>query len=261
MYIVKYKLKLHAVLKKHMNGENKMKKTIIILITMVLGFINSSPIIAYATTSEDIKENQLVTEKVRVVEDTQDRRVAVYTENEIETVAIYDKENNIITIESPNTETITIDLAEKTENLLEQQSETPNISPMARTVKENTFINYEYTITFGSKEVWQLRRPKNDSLINYYYKNVTRNSSNKSNLDNFKRKVDEINDLEFKIIGQSLTTLGASWLSFILSVPTAGGATLTAGLTALGAYGAALNNLVKLHGAARDAEIYYHRAK
>lgn len=50
-----------------------------------------------------------------------------------------------------------------------------------------------------------------------------------------------------------------SWLAFILSVPTAGAGTLTAGLAALGAYGATLDSLLKIHQNAKLARgIYFN---
>lgn len=234
-----------------------MKKLMLILSVFILMVVNHSSIIVHAVGAE---KNE-VTDFVQIITDNQDERIATYSENGVTTTAIYDKKNSILTIEEPNSEVIIVDLDEVTEEFLDNQNTNPVITPFASTVKENTFMNYEYTITFGSTEKWQLRRPKNGSTINYYYKNVTRNNSNKANLDNFKKTVDNINSLEWKIWGGAITSLGLGWISFILSVPTAGTGSVTTGLAALGAYGNTLNNLVKLHNHAKNAEIYYHRVK
>lgn len=142
-----------------------------------------------------------------------------------------------------------------------QSTQEPNsiIAARAATVKENTFSNFEYTITFGSKEKWQIRRPKGDSLVNYYYKNVTRTSSNKSNLNNFKNQVDIINDAELKMFGSFGSSVGFTLLGIILSVPSAGSGTLTSALAAAGAYGAGLSQGLRISRAAKNATIYYHR--
>ncbi|WP_243292168.1 geobacillin-26 family protein [Bacillus sp. FJAT-47783] len=98
------------------------------------------------------------------------------------------------------------------------------------------------------------------SIFNkYYYKNVTRTSSNGSSLLKYQKYVENINYYEWKAIGGTLTTIGMSWLAFILSVPTAGAGTLTAGLAALGAYGATLDSLLKIHQNAKLARgIYFN---
>lgn len=82
---------------------------------------------------------------------------------------------------------------------------------------------------------------------------------NSSNLSDFQKNVDTIDYLEWKLFGSTLSAIGLSYLSFILSIPTAGAGTLTAGLAALGAYEIALESLVKLAQHANSARIYYFR--
>ncbi|MDQ0227292.1 geobacillin-26 family protein [Metabacillus niabensis] len=175
--------------------------------------------------------------------------------------ATFDKETNILTIEEEGKEKVVLDLGDISKDYVADEtiSTSPKVRAAASTTKQNTFINFEYTITHGSKEKWQLRRPKENSLVNYYYKNVTRTSSNASNLKSFQSNVESINYYEFVAIRSSLTATELSWLAFILSVPTAGAGTLTAGLAALGAYGSTLNALIKLHTHANYARTYYHR--
>lgn len=218
------------------------------------------------------------TEGTAILKDNATERVAETVEGGVTTTATFDKKANILTIEEEGKEPIVIKLGELSQQYLEEKvilaapngltpeigltpenglSPSPEIGLLAATTKQNTFINYEYTITHSSPEKWQLRRPKDDSILNYYYKNVTRTSGNKTTLSNFQDRVEKINALEWKFIGGSLTTAGLSWLSFILSVPTAGAGTLTAGLAALGAYGATADAMIKIHGHANKARTYY----
>ena len=258
-----------------------MKKFVVALATGTLLFTSNSALLAHASSldSFDFNNGNSTTitvdndsfGSVEIVEDNAHERVAEYTEEQGTTVATYDKGNNILIIDSPSDGLTIIDLNEKSEQLLGQKSSDSSMSLISNSgfstlsstgsVKQNTYSNYEYTITFGKSEVWQLRRPKNGSMVNYYYKNVTRNSSNATNLNSFKKKVDLINDLEWKIIGQAVAGGGLGFIAFVLSVPTAGSASVTAGLASMGAFGTAMNNSLKLHAANRNAEIYYHRSK
>src|SRR5699024_11076541 len=186
----------------------------------------------------------------------------------------------ILTIEEEGKEIIKTNLGELSEEYLEEGliSDEPKmlsedgvetysntfseygINRAAATTKQNTFINYEYTITHSFPEKWQLRRPQDGSLAKYYYKNVTRTTKNKSDLINFQSRVESINALEWTFIGSSLTTVGLSWLTFILSVPTAGAGSLASGLAALGAYGATNTAMIKIHGHVNKARTYYFAA-
>lgn len=218
----------------------------------------------------------------QVLTDNAEERVVLTTQDGIVTKATFNKELNTLIIEEEGEDEVALNIGELSEEYIEtdaidavgsglfEQTVTRGISlspPVSGvdlmattpTTKQNTFINYEYTITHSSPEKWQLRRPNGESLVKYYYKNTTRTSSNASNLASFQTAVENIDYYEKRAIGTALTSLGLSWLAFILSVPTAGSGTLTAGLAALGAYGAALDALVKLHRNANLASTYYHR--
>ncbi|MGM0830599.1 MAG: geobacillin-26 family protein [Bacillota bacterium] len=204
-------------------------------------------------------------EGTQVLQDNKNKRIAINVTDGVVTKATFDKKSNTLKIEEKGKETVSIDLEEVSNKYVEENvisedtTKSSDFGIMAATTKQNTWINYEYTITHSSPEKWQLRRPKGDSLVNYYYKNVTRTSSNASNLDKFQTAVENIDYYEWRAIGTSLSTVGLSWLAFILSVPTAGAGTLTAGLAALGAYGATADALLKLHKNANLASTYYHR--
>ncbi|WP_430789704.1 geobacillin-26 family protein [Virgibacillus flavescens] len=231
-----------------------LKKLLGVLLAVVVFGATVLPAISYGET---------VKEGINIVKDNDIERIAVSLEDGEEIEATLDKDSNILTIEEDGEERV-FDLDALAEEYVESGSISPDVSSsqtdfgiMAATTKQNTFINYEYTITHGSPERWQLRRPDGKSLIKYKYQNVTRTTSNKSQLTRYQGYVENINYYEIRAIGTSLTTLGLSFLAFILSVPTAGAGTLTAGLAALGAYGATLDAAVKLGQNANWARATY----
>lgn len=233
-------------------------KILIVLITTMVLSTSVSPTLSHAES----------TIKDPVVVENSKKRIAITKENGVVTKAVFDKTTNILTIKENGKEPIIIDLNKTSEEYIANETIKTDVSNTQSnlisayslwtpTTKQDTFINYEYTITHSSPEKWQLRRPNGDSLYRYYYKNVTRTSSNGSDLLKFQGYVENIDYYEWKAIGGSLTTLGMSWLSFILSVPTAGAGTLTTGLAALGAYGATLDALVQVHKNANLARGVY----
>ena len=239
----------------------KSSRFLSVLIAVVVLMGTVLPGISYA-------ETESIAEDTNVVIDNSKERVAQVTENGVTTKATLNKESNTLTIKEEGKEPLVLNLGEITkEHITDGDIKIPtdfskDFSTMGiftPKTKQDTFINYEYTITHSSPEKWQLRRPKGDSLFNYYYKNTTRTSSNKTNLDLYQNHVEKINALELAAIGSAITTVGLSWLAFILSVPTAGAGTLTAGLGALGAYGATLTSLIALHSYVNKARTVYFR--
>lgn len=128
----------------------------------------------------------------------------------------------------------------------------------ATTTGENTFSNYEYTITHSSPEKWNITMPKGDSVIQKNAKTVTYKSSTKSNLNQFKQSVDKINSLELLILGGASSTvlLAGLALVLVLSMPTAGSGTLAAA----GVYGNVARQIIQLSNEMKNAKIYYMRA-
>lgn len=232
-----------------------------VLVAVVILSVTVLPGLSYAETESD--------QEGTVITDNSEERVAETIENGIVTKATFNKESNTLLIEEEGKEPLILDLGEISEqyvandvinnDVIKSPSYSSSLAFGTPTTKQDTFINYEYTITHSSPEKWQLRRPNGDSLVKYYYKNVTRTTTNGTSLLKYQTYVENINYYEWKAIGGSLTTLGMSWLSFILSVPTAGAATLTAGLVALGAYGTTLDACVQIHKNANLARgIYFN---
>ncbi|MGF2618069.1 hypothetical protein FZC84_22720 [Rossellomorea vietnamensis] len=245
----------------------------LIAVLMSLAVITATILPGVSFANSDVEGTQ-------VLKDDENQRVVISNVDGIVTKATFEKDTNTLIIDEEGKGEISLDLEEISEELVAEEVISPDeiktsglplteaspskysdapLKASAATSKQNTWINYEYTITHSSPEKWQLRRPNGDSLVKYYYKNVTRKSSNASNLSKFQDAVENIDYYEWKAIGSSLTSLGMSWLAFILSVPTAGSGTLTAGLAALGAYGVALDSLIKLHSNTNVARTYYFR--
>lgn len=199
----------------------------------------------------------------QVIKDNDEVRIAQTVQNGVVTKATLDKKTNILTIEEEGKEKIVLNVDALSNQYIDKNriSDTPSseIGLMATNVKQDTFSNYEYTIYTGSPEKWQVRRPDNGSIVYYKYKDVTRTTLNATTLDLFQNTVEKIDALEWTFLGGAATTVSLSWVSFVLSVPTAGAGTLTAGLAALGAYGATLTTAVALQTQFNYAETYYGR--
>lgn len=182
------------------------------------------------------------------------------TEDDITSIISFDKINQIMTIESQSYSTKVIDFnsTDKSNNFSDENFLMKSAS-VSKT-SENTFSNYEYTITHSKPEKWNIRMPKGDSLLSKNSKSVTYKSSTKENLNSFKSQVDKINSLELNIIGGASVSVLMSGLAVVLSIPTAGGATATAAFAAAGIYGNTVKQLLSLMNAMKNAKIYYMRA-
>lgn len=224
----------------------------------------NAPLLTHAKasdTTDDVNNFQQLShvknqeKNLIILEDNLQQKVTSVTDGGITTKSTYDKVNEKLIVEVENEKPIVIDMNEATKIAKEQYSQDSNTTTYARanTVKENTYSNYEYTITFGKKESWQVRIPKGNS------KTRTRTNSNKSTLNNFKTQVDIINDAELRMLGLLGSTAFFGVLAVILAMPTAGSGTLTSAMSAAGAYGGALSQGVTMQRAQKNAIIYYNR--
>ena len=191
--------------------------------------------------------------KTEIIEETDEKRVVRSLENEVETVATFDKLDNTVTVVVNGKEPVTIQLEAASSNQ-------PVALARAATTGENTFSNYEYTITHSSPEKWNITMPKGDSVIQKNAKTVTYKSSTKSNLNQFKQSVDKINNLELLILGGTSITVLLLGIALVLSLPTAGSGTLTTALAAAGVYGNVARQIIQLSTEMKNAKIYYMRA-
>ena len=191
--------------------------------------------------------------QTEIIEETDAKRVVRSLENEVETVATFDKLDNTVTVVVNGKEPVTIQLEAASSNQ-------PVALARAATTGENTFSNYEYTITHSSPEKWNITMPKGDSVIQKNAKTVTYKSSTKLNLNQFKQSVDKINNLELLILGGASITVLLSGIALVLSLPTAGSGTLTTALAATGVYGNVARQIIQLSTEMKNAKIYYMRA-
>lgn len=182
-------------------------------LTLATPFISDVSIMAQAAFTEDVINNDVSIKEVgdvRIAE-TQDGDVMYRsTFNDSARTAVFE---TIDVNTGEVIDTVFIDLGEKVSDSENSRA----------TIKENTFSNYEYTITTGSPNKWQIRRWK--SLTSTYYYNVTETSKNKTYLNNFKKHVDDINTKEFAILG----SITASLLTDIIAIASGVGNVLVGG--------------------------------
>lgn len=111
-----------------------------------------------------------------------------------------------------------------------------NLVQTRASLEEKTFTNYEYEITYGSPNKWELRRP-GDNALNFVYFQTYETSSNSSYLEKFMNAVDDINVQEAEIVG----ALGMSGLSVLAAAAAGAGAIFTGGTLSAAAWGAILS--------------------
>ncbi|ACQ70026.1 MULTISPECIES: geobacillin-26 family protein [unclassified Exiguobacterium] len=231
-----------------------MSKRFIIPLTGILLTSTLSVGTGHAAENEQpVSMQEGTVPQTEIIEETDTKRVVRSLENEVETVATFDKLDNTVTVVVNGKEPVTIQLEATS-------SEQPVALARAATTGENTFSNYEYTITHSSPEKWNITMPKGDSVIQKNAKTVTYKSSTKSNLNQFKQSVDKINNLELLILGGASITVLLSGIALVLSLPTAGSGTLTTALAAAGVYGNVARQIIQLSTEMKNAKIYYMRA-
>ncbi|WP_047794946.1 geobacillin-26 family protein [Exiguobacterium sp. JLM-2] len=231
-----------------------MSKRFIIPLTGILLTSTLSVGTGHAAENEQpISMQEGTVPQTEIIEETDAKRVVRSLENEVETVATFDKLDNTVTVVVNGKEPVTIQLEAASSNQ-------PVALARAATTGENTFSNYEYTITHSSPEKWNITMPKGDSVIQKNAKTVTYKSSTKSNLNQFKQSVDKINNLELLILGGASITVLLSGIALVLSLPTAGSGTLTTALAAAGVYGNVARQIIQLSTEMKNAKIYYMRA-
>lgn len=103
-------------------------------------------------------------------------------------------------------------------------------------LEEKTFTNYEYEITYGSPNTWELRRP-GDNILSLVYFRTNETSTNRSYLTTFRTAVDDINVQE----GEIVSALGMSALSVLVAAAAGAGAIFTGGTLSATAWGAILS--------------------
>ncbi|WP_078147484.1 geobacillin-26 family protein [Exiguobacterium sp. HVEsp1] len=231
-----------------------MSKRFIIPLTGILLTSTLSVGTGHAAENEQpVSMQEGTVPQTEIIEETDTKRVVRSLENEVETVATFDKLDNTVTVVVNGKEPVTIQLEAASSNQ-------PVALARAATTGENTFSNYEYTITHSSPEKWNITMPKGDSVIQKNAKTVTYKSSTKSNLNQFKQSVDKINNLELLILGGASITVLLSGIALVLSLPTAGSGTLTTALAAAGVYGNVARQIIQLSTEMKNAKIYYMRA-
>lgn len=194
----------------------------------------------------------------KIIQDNKNVRVIESTENGKTSIAILNKNKNVLTlqIKGDDSTKVEIDMNEIAETVNSFDNSEDLATYAASTLEENTFTNYEYTITFSSPEKWQLRRPNPDNMLKYYYKDRTKTTTNSTKLTNFKKEVDNLNYYEWMFIGASSASMIVTVAAVIAAAITSG-AGLAVALAALPISGAAYNYALKMGTAANNAHYWY----
>lgn len=155
-------------------------------------------------------------------------------ENGIEYSTIYDKENNTVqaVLRDTNTGKYTygpvVAVGVDTENPGQVGAE-----PRAKKIHQDTFLNFEYDIWDTNPREWRLERP--NGIFSQYYFMCYENSSNSSELEDWKDDVDALNAQEFVVIG----AVGLSVYEVVKAAITTHAAVATDGLLS----GAAIDSI------------------
>ena len=161
-----------------------------------------------------------------ILTDNSSVRISQTSDDNFTYIATYDKSTGTIQL----TQTSNTTGAQKVGDIAP-------IKPQTRaSLEEKTFTNYEYEITYGSPNTWELRRP-GDNAFNWVYFKTKETSKNRSYLTTFRSAVDKINVQEGAIVG----TLGMSALSVLAAGAAGAGAIFTGGTLSAAAWGAILS--------------------
>lgn len=231
----------------------KTRNTISLALALLMVFTFIQPTIAtnYEANSE--------ANNAKITLDNEEERVATSLDLENKYVSTFDKELNLLTIQTYdkvtnelfNTQTIDLNQDGLGKNKLEEEASLPSTYAKSNSAYQNTFSNYEYSVTYGNPNKWELRIPSERM-------NKSENSSNKSNINNFRNKVESINSLEKKLAG---ALIGGGLLSVLTIIAATTPGALPSALAAAGVFGTAAFIAIDLKSAQNDAEYYYNRVK
>ncbi|MFS0836731.1 geobacillin-26 family protein [Paenibacillus sp. 1P03SA] len=229
-----------------------------IVISMLLGSFAATGVFAETSQSDEtqlIYQNQKFSSglEIKSIKDEKDTRTVTAVENGINTVATFDKEKNTLKLEVENQEPILLDL-----NAISKSTNSNNnvISPQA-SLGQNTWSNFEYDINMVSPSIWELRRPDPQSPVTMrYYKKVTQTTGNQGTLKEFKTAVDDINMLEYQVIGYASASVLTTIIGVIVTGISAGTGAGTM-IVALGLTGKMLDTALKLDRRCNDAYYLY----
>lgn len=170
-----------------------------------------------------------------IVKETAYESIATTSDENFTYTSIYNKNNNTIQLITTNNKTGDVKEGDITpiRSIEEFNNQTEGNSRAS--LQENTWSNYEYTITYGTTNKWQLRRP-DDIKFNWVYFDTYETEDNKEYLDAFKKAVDEVNIEE----GAVVTAIGLTGLSVVAAAAAGAGAIFTGGTLSAAAWQAIL---------------------
>ncbi|MCL2076939.1 MAG: geobacillin-26 family protein [Oscillospiraceae bacterium] len=262
----------------------------IISVLLVFSLLVSSVIPAYANSDTPLISEMIYIEETgetvsyKLLTDTDDIRVVetsdenytyhvVYNKNErsMDVVISDAKPKNVaFSTLKDSQQSIHIDLNQANDlyNFSEDSLYEDNlIAPLATTIKQKTFTNFEYFKTIGTTNSWELRRPDpSNPLFSYYYFNTNETNQNRSYLNSFMDYVEKINSQEFVILGLITASVfsdilvGLSGISTVFSGGALTPAMVMAVAGAVTANAAVINSIVTWGSYCQYAYNYYAEA-
>lgn len=225
---------------------NKISRTISMLLLVAILLSIGQPTVLAVSNSNN----------ATITLDTNNQRIAECIEGKYKYISVYDKKSKIAKISKISLDSgkmidvNSYDLNKKTS--LEDNKSIENYSQRARSIKQNTFSNYEYTKWYGNPNKWELRKPKEGFGLNKTCPFQTyETSKNKDYINKFYDAVEDINRLEKDYI----SAVGTEVLTATLGAIYTGG--LSALLTSIGATSAAIAIANHLAAKCRIAEDNY----
>lgn len=181
---------------------------------------------AFATEQVDLYNTSVLSDNANI-------RVAQTKDDEYTYTATFDKETSTIQLQQVSNST-----GEVNTGRIVPVAEIPQdyFIQTRAALEENTFTNYEYTKTYGTPNLWELRAPGDNVFSWIYFKTYEVEDVNSEYLVDFKAAVDTVNRTEGVIVG----SLGLYALSVLAAGAAGAGALFTGGTLSPAAWAALL---------------------
>lgn len=237
----------------------KKKRLKHLILTMVAILFISVPSTVLANTHDNLNTSVIeIDGKKETIKTKKDNKkvriVESIDENGKKSIATFDKINNTMLIETEGEKEVFLDLSEamNMKGNIETGETSIGIMSTPTVISEYTYSDYEYEITMSNPKAWKIFRPQ-ESFGSRYYKNATQNSGNVTYLENFKKSVDQVNDLELT----AFALVGAGLFFSVLVIIATGGIATSAAFAAAGVVVTDIPVLISLDRACNDALYWY----
>lgn len=225
--------------------------------TALAGTNNLGTNLEKSGTENVLNESQSLKSDVSILQDDKIQKVVKEITSDVITIATNKKVENVLTIEKYDAADQSL-ISTEVINLNELQSlnQAPNkFSPEMKAYAVNrsyqhTYTNREYDIYFFDSGLvnWKIRSDDRR-------KSVSENSSNRTNLKNFRSAVERVNTAELQVISAAGITTAVSLITVFMT----GG--LAAGLALATGGGTVSAAMISMNSAVSDADYYFNRVR